>query len=228
MNPGNIPNVIATFAPIIGILLFALPSYFGVIKQRKLIGLLILVVLGIYALAVETAAIKTGIPYGRFSYTDVLGPKLLGTTPWAVAFAYPPILLIAFWLASKFTRHFPRVILTAIFATIVDVVLDPAIVKLEFWKWDSPGSFYGVPLINFAGWLLSGLIGALILHILWGKAERVKAPVAYSGFAILLFWTGVNAGIAQKIPFGVGAAYALLIFAVIFLEKQQFKNEHEN
>ncbi len=227
MNLENVPNVIALIAPIIGIILFAVPSYFGVLKQRKTLGLFILIILGVYALAVETAAIKTGFPYGSFSYTDVLGPKLLDTTPWAVAFAYPPILLGAFWLASKFTRSFPRIILAAIFATIVDVVLDPAIVKLEFWAWETPGAFYGVPWINFAGWLLSGLVGAFILHILWGKDHRVKAPVAYSGLSVLLFWTGVNAGVAQKIPFGIGAAYALLILIIIIIEKQQFKGEDE-
>ncbi len=227
MNLENVPAAIASIAPAIGIALFAVPSYLGVLKQKKFTGLLLLIVLGVYALAIETAAIKTGYPYGSFTYTDILGPKLLGTTPYAVALAYPPILLVAFWFASKFTRNFGRVILTAIFATLIDVVLDPATVKLEFWKWETPGIFYGVPLINFAGWLLTGLIGATIIHIFWGKAERVKATVAYSGLAVLLFWTGVNAGIAQKIPLGVGAVYALVLLGVIVLEKQQFKDSGE-
>ncbi|MDZ7786378.1 MAG: carotenoid biosynthesis protein [Candidatus Saccharibacteria bacterium] len=223
----NVPNVVITFAPLVGILLFAAPSYFAIIRQRKLTGIIILVALGIYALAIETVAIKTGLPYGEFTYTNTLGPKLLDTTPYAVALAYPPILLMGFWLASKFTRNFRRVFIAAIFATLVDVVLDPATVKLEFWSWAEAGSFYGVPWINFIGWLLTGIIGATILHFLWGKAERVKAPVAYSGFGVLLFWTGVNAGIDQKVPLAVGAVYSLIILGIILLEKQQFKNEHE-
>jgi len=227
VNVENVPDTIAAIAPMIGILLFALPGYIGVLKQKKVVGLLIIIILGIYALAIETIAIKTGFPYGNFTYTDVLGAKLLDTTPWVVAFAYPPILLFGFWFASKFTRKFGRVIITAIFATLVDVVLDPATVKLQFWAWDTPGFFYGVPSINFAGWLLSGLIGGLLLHILWGKSQRVKAQVAYSGLAVLLFWTGVNAGIGQHIPFAIGAFYSLVIIGVVLLEKQQFKNEIE-
>lgn len=226
MFPEKVPEVIAAFAPLVGIALFAVPSYYGVIKQKKLVGLLILIILGLYALAIETFAIKTGLPYGEFSYTNALGPKLLDTTPWAVALAYPPILLIAFWFASKFTRGFGRIFITAIFATLVDVVLDPAVVSLDFWAWESPGAFYGVPLINFIGWIVTSLIGATFLHAIWGKADRVKAPVAYSGLAVLLFWTGVNAGISQVIPLGIGAIYALVVLAVIILEKQQFKDDH--
>ena len=224
----KLPDTIAVIAPLFGVALFALPSYYGVLKQRKVLGLVILVALGAFALAFETLALKIGVPYGDFSYTDALGSKLLGTTPWIVALAYPPILLVGFWFASKFTRSFARVILTAVFATMIDLVLDPATVKLEFWMWDSPGPYFGVPIINFVGWLVSGFIGGLILHALWGKSERVKAPVAYSGLAVLLFWTGVNAGVGQLVPFGIGILFSIVVLVVLILEKQQFKNEHSS
>ena len=220
-------DTLATIGPLLGVILFALPSYFGVLKQKKMVGLIILLFLSAYALVIETGAIKTGIPYGNFDYTDILGPKLLDTTPWAVAFAYPPVLLVAFWFASKFTRKFGRVFITAILATIIDIVLDPATVKLQFWQWKTPGAFYGVPWINFAGWLATAFIGAFIVHLLWGKAQRVKASVAYSGLAVLLFWTGVNAGVNQYIPLGIGAFYSLVILVVLIIEKQQFKDETE-
>lgn len=223
MNLPYVSDAIARVAPVIGIVLFALPSFVGIVRQRKFIGLVIFVVLGVFALAIETFALKTGLPYGDFSYTDTLGSKLFDTTPWAVALAYPPVLLSSFWFASKFTRSFGRVVITAILATLVDVVLDPATVTLQFWSWETPGPFYGIPIMSFIGWLVSALLGGLLLHILWGKEQRVKAPVAYSGLAILLFWTGVNAGVQQYIPLGIGAVYSLVIVAVLILEKQQFK-----
>lgn len=225
MNLQNVPESIASIAPLIGIVLFALPSYIGVLKQKKFLGLVILAALGLYALAVKTLAVKTGLPYGNFHYTDTLGQKLFDTTPWVVALAYPLVLLISFWFASKFTRSFGRVIIAAILATLLDVVLDPATVTLQFWEWETPGPFYGVPIINFIGWLATSFIGAVLLHFLWGKEQRVKASLAYSGFALLLFWTGVNAGVAQYIPLGVGTVYSLAVLIVIILEKQQFKEE---
>lgn len=33
-----------------------------------------------------------------------------------------------------------------------DLALDPVAVVLGLWSWDSPGPYYGVPWLNFAGW----------------------------------------------------------------------------
>lgn len=220
----KVPDAIIACAPLAGVILFALPSYYGLLKQRKFIGLLIIVVLGLYALFVETLAVKTGAPFGTYSYTDILGIKLLDTTPLAVAFVYPPILLVTFWFASKFTRNLGRVFITALLSALFYAILSPATVKLELLEWEAGGGFYGAPWLSLVGWLAVGLVGGLIVHGLWGKEQRVKAPVAYSGLAVLLFWTGVNAGVSQHIPLGIGALYSLLVIGIIVLEKQQFKD----
>lgn len=153
----------------------------------------------------------TGFPYGDFTYTNVLGNKIFGLTPWTVAFAYPPILLLAYTIARSLVTRFNRQLkgkyavllrtagLTALFAAACDIALDPAAVSLGFWYWDKPGWFYGVPLVNFAGWLLSGFVGGLILHLLWGKAD-IKPALGYSGLAILWFWTAVNMWLGQWVP----------------------------
>ncbi|MDZ7744569.1 MAG: carotenoid biosynthesis protein [Candidatus Saccharibacteria bacterium] len=217
---------ISAIAPIVVMSLFALPAFIGVLKQRGfLLGTVILLVLAGFTLAYETLALKTGLPQGTFSYADGLGPKLLETTPWTVIFVYPPILLGAFWFASKFTKGFGRVILAAIFATVISLVLDPAHVKLQLWQWETAGPFYGVPIINYIGWFIKGFIGGWLLHLLWGKHHAVKASIAYSVLAVLLFWTGVNIGIDQWIPVGVGALASLVLLIVLILEKRQLRRE---
>ena len=63
----------------LAIVLFSLPVVLGVIRwlgPRR--GAALLVGLGLYALVFESVAIATGVPYGRFGYTGVLGPPLLG------------------------------------------------------------------------------------------------------------------------------------------------------
>lgn len=215
----------AVVAPILAICIFAVPSYLGVLKQKRFFaGLFIIILLSAYAFGVYTVAAKTGLLGGNFSFNSTLGYKLFNTTPWVLAFAYPPILLVAFWLASKFTHKFFRVILTAIFAAFVNVILDPATVKLELWKWENPGSFYGVPPIIFASWFVIGLIGAWLLHLLWGKQLAVKSSVAYSGIVVVLFWAGVNAGVDQWIPFGAGMLGGLILAIVLIVEKHQLKD----
>jgi putative membrane protein len=206
------------------VVVFALPSYFAVIKTRgKKRGMLILLALGIYALLIESSAIHTGFPYGDFIYNDLLGEKVFGLTPWTVAFAWPPLLLLAFW----FTKSIKTInitdswwktgMFTAFIAMSLDLVLDPAAVYLGFWEWSEPGFFYGVPLVNFLGWLLSCFIGAVILNFLWGKT-KVPETLSYSGIVVLWFWTIANVFMLQVIPAVVGFALLYVFFRKIHLK----------
>ncbi|MDQ5886002.1 MAG: bisanhydrobacterioruberin hydratase [Patescibacteria group bacterium] len=210
------------FVSSIMVILFALPSYFAVVKtQGRKRGLLLLGILGAYALLIESSALATGFPYGDFIYNGLLGTKLFDLTPWTVAFAYPPILLLTYWFARK--RHNDNDRLKILFSTafdamIIDLVLDPAAVKLGFWQWKVPGFYYGVPLVNFLGWLLTGFIGALIIHKFWSKT-KVPETVAYSGLAILWFWTCVNIWLIQIIPAIIGLSFFGLIAYHIGLKK---------
>lgn len=206
------------------VVLFALPSYWAVTKaNRYKRGMLILFLLGFYALLIESSAIHTGFPYGDFIYNDLLGQKVFGLTPWTVAFAWPPILLLAYWFTRSLSglkltsKTWGIAIVTAFVSMLIDVVLDPAAVNLGFWNWREPGVFYGVPLVNFLGWLLSCFVGAVILHYLWGN-KKVPETIAYSGLAILWFWTIANVFMAQIIPAVVGFALLCIFFRKIYFK----------
>lgn len=198
----------------LSVIVFALPSYLAAVKSLgKKRGLLLLAALGLYALTIESLAIHTGFPYGNFTYTDVLGNKIFGLTPWTVAFAYPPILLLTYWYArQRHTDDFKIWFSAAFGAMLIDLVLDPAAVRLGFWYWDKPGFFYGVPLVNFLGWLLSGFLGAVLLHHLWGQKTRPTPHLAYSGLAILWFWSAANLWLEQWLPalLGIGMSAFLV------------------
>ena len=195
------------------VIIFAMPTYYAVVKTKGLRqGAVILLALGIYALSIETSALTTGFPYGDFKYSGVLGSKVFDITPWTVAFAYPPVLMLAHWYARKKTQKNVLVIVfTALFATIIDMVLDPAAVRLGFWAWVEPGFYYGVPFVNFLGWLLTGAVGALLLQIMWGS-KKMPRSLAYSGAGILWFWTAVNICLLQVIPSIVGIVLCAVVF----------------
>ncbi len=212
----------------VSVLFFAFPSYRAVLKDLSVKhGLIVLGALGLYALALESSAINTGFPYGNFVYTDVLGTKVLRLTPWTVAFAYPPILLAAYWFVrTRGVRNFWLVVaLTSVVAMIIDLVLDPAAVALGFWFWDTPGFYYDVPLINFAGWLLSGAVGAALLHYLWGHNPKPTPAIAYSGVAIIFFWSMVNLFLGQLIPVVIGVALCVLFINQMKQKKVQCSDE---
>ena len=174
----------------LAILLFSAPVVVGALSWLgPRAGALLLVGLGLYALAFESLAIATGIPYGRFHYSGLLGPPLLGLAPPTVLLAWTPLVLGALAL----TR---RTWLAVVLVVLCDVVLDPAAVSLGFWAWQDPGRYYGVPLVNFLGWVVSGGIAVLALRRL---PRPLPGLFARNLWLVLVFWTAVNTWSGQRL-----------------------------
>ncbi len=191
----------------VSVLFFAIPSYFAILKLlgwRR--GFVLLTIIGLFALFIESLAIKTGFPYGEFVYKDVLGNKIFGLTPWTVAFAYPPIVLLAYWYGRRRAKSVRNILVIATFTAVsIDLVLDPAAVKLGFWYWPGGGIFYSVPLINFLGWILTSYIAVSLIHAFLQKIPTSKLQsIAYSGLATVWFWTCVNVWLGHIWPSFVG------------------------
>jgi len=214
-------EAIAPFAVPAAILLLVAPTFLGVLKRRGLVkGIAIIGLLALFALAYETLAIKTGYPHGGLSYGDTTGSKLFGTTPWTIGLIYPVTVLGLYWLARKITSTGGVVVLSALFATGLNVIIGPALTFMDVWKWESSGPFYGLPLLSFAGWFVGVLFSSWIVHVLWGE-ESVHRSTAYSLFAIVWFWTGINVGVQQWIPAATGAGAGLLLFVLMSLERRR-------
>jgi putative membrane protein len=163
----------------------------------------VLVALGIFAVGIETFAIITGMPYGRFTYGDKIGDKLFGFVPWTVPFSWPPLVLGAVALASHIAPK--RLFLAATFILLLfDLVLDPGAVQQKFWTYESGGFYYGVPLSNFFGWLISGFIGVWIFTKLSDEPNNVPLPLICSVTLVLAFWTSVCLFTSLWIPAAVG------------------------
>lgn len=208
-------------AAAVAIVAFALPTYIGVLRLKGFgRGLVTLVGLGVFTLAVLTAAVKTGLPFDKFHFGDALGYKLLDAAPWTLAFAYPPLLLGAFWLARKVTDSKWAILLTTLFALGINIVLDPALTRMQLWSWETAGPFYGVPVLNFAGWFGVWLVGSLLLTRLWGDTPT-KRSLGYSLFAIVWFWAGVNLGLQQWLPGILGVVAGGMVIILMWNEKRR-------
>ena len=88
-----------------------------------------------------------------------------------------------------------------VLVVVCDLVLDPAAVSLGFWAWDEPGWYYGVPLVNFLGWVASGGIAVLALRRL---PRPLPGLFARNLWLVLVFWTAVNAWSGQWLAVLVG------------------------
>jgi bisanhydrobacterioruberin hydratase len=191
----------------ISVLFFAIPSYRAVLLlQGKKRTLALLALIGMYALFIESLAIKTGFPYGEFVYKDVLGNKIFGLTPWTVAFAYPPIIFLAYWFGRTVTKNTKKACAVATCTAVaIDTVLDPAAVKLGFWYWPSGGFFYNVPLVNFLGWVLTSAVSVYLVHAFFKRSKPSNLQGLYtSGLMIVWFWTWVNIWLGHLWPSFIG------------------------
>lgn len=112
----------------------------------------------------ETLSVNTGIPFGRYHYTEIMAP-FLGHVPVFVLPAYLFMGYAAWSLATLFcgvrTAALPaeavyRVpLVAAILMVIWDLSMDPLRATIEGrWIWIDGGAYFGVPVSNFFGWLI--------------------------------------------------------------------------
>ena len=218
-----------SFVSGINVILFAIPCFWASVRWLgRRDAIILFVVFGILALAIETSAIITGFPYGHFGYSELLGYRLFGYTPWTVFLGWTPLVLAAYAVASgaivgegrSIYSQIARVIVVAILLVIFDVVLDPGAVKIGFWRYEGGGPFYGVPVSNFVGWLFSGAIAGIVFELFtWWKKPLLPVPVQLtsSGFFIIFFWTALAFFAGMYWPLVVGLI-VLAIFAATYFK----------
>lgn len=114
---------------------------------------------------VETVGTLSGWPFGDYSYTDAMGPRL-GVLPLAIPLAWWVVLVPLWvqarrWGGSSIGACLVRVAAVAVGAVMVDLVLEPVAWQLRgYWVWAGEGgsAWFGVPLRNFAGWAATAAV----------------------------------------------------------------------
>jgi lycopene beta-cyclase len=134
-------------------------------------SLLIIFVILPVAWAAEFIGSHTGIPFGSYSYTDVLQPQI-GRVPLLIPLAWlmmlPPSWAVASLIVNnspRYSSHSHRVVralIAALAFTAWDLYLDPQMVLWNFWQWGKPGIYFGIPLVNFVGWIVVAFLISII------------------------------------------------------------------
>ena len=102
-------------------------------------------------LAAEAVGVRTGWPFGRYHYTDKLGPGV-GGVPFAVGVCWAMMAGPSWAVACRLSeRRLARAALAAGAITAWDVALDPRMVREGWWVWDRRGRYEGIPATNFLG-----------------------------------------------------------------------------
>jgi uncharacterized membrane protein len=141
------------------------------VEERRVSFRSILLILPL-AWLVEFAGSTTGIPFSPYVYTKAFQPQLGGVPliiPRAWLMMLPPAWGIAVMVVKK-RRYFSPLLVrlvrsgvAALAFTAWDLFLDPQMVGWGFWTWVKPGAYFGIPLVNFLGWMLVSFIFTFFL-----------------------------------------------------------------
>jgi uncharacterized membrane protein len=153
----------------------------------------------------ENMSILTGIPFGHYYYTSLLGPKLFNV-PLTIGPGYFSVGYLSWMLARVLIGAYeyrPRgwtvfflPLIAAFIMVIWDVTIDPVSSTVQHkWIWLQGGPYFGVPFSNFVpGWYITVFI-------------------IFQLFALYLYWFGdrgaeVSRAVVETKTFWYAAAVA--------------------
>lgn len=181
--PQAFPRTVLAASQIVPAVLFALIHGAKIHRFRGILGFAAISLTVGYI--VETVGVLTGFPFGRYYFTDGMGPKLF-VVPILMGPAYLGMGYIAWtmarviltsgdeddWLAASRLAMLP---LAASFIMVAwDFSFDPALSTIgRYWIWTQGGAYFGVPVTNFLGWFLANY---LIYQLFAVSLRRFSAP----------------------------------------------------
>jgi uncharacterized membrane protein len=181
------------------------------------------------SLAAEMTGTTTGYPFGPYSYTTQLGHLIGGRVPFNIPTSWFFMLYASLAICGRLIAarddsrtRWKWAAVAAVILTAWDVSMDPAMVTTTHWVWHLPttegapllrrvllsGFYYGMPLTNWIGWLLTGtLVARAMLAIV--PPSRWAVRVAPARLPLVLY--GANAVLPLLICAGRGMWWAVAL-----------------
>jgi uncharacterized membrane protein len=160
--------------------------------------------------AAEAIGVATGLVFGPYYYTDLLGPKILGVPPLIqggyVAMGYASFMAARVILGLTGSVQRWSILAVALLGAFImvswDVAMDPyQSTVYGDWIWTTGGPYFGVGIHNFVGWFATVFVFMLV-YLLYasryperpdmGMAKRRifwSAPIIYyalNAFGVIL------------------------------------------
>ncbi|OHV36123.1 hypothetical protein BCD49_20795 [Pseudofrankia sp. EUN1h] len=139
----------------------------------------------VVAFALEASSVASGFPFGHYEHFTG-GPRLLDI-PLVVPSAYFAYGWIAWVLACVIVRGDPHRpagaerLTTPLVATVIltgwDFTFDAVFATVRSqYRYDDPGGYFGVPVSNFLGWLLTGWIISQVFALVEPRVSAAAPP----------------------------------------------------
>jgi putative membrane protein len=143
----------------------------------------------------EEVGVVSGLVYGPYHYTSALGPWL-GSVPVLIPLAWFMMVYPSYVIANLVVDGRPigstggrrHVVGLALLGALLmagwDLVVDPLFSgsMVRAWVWERGGPWYGVPLQNYLGWIVT----TFTIYLLYRSVERRWAgqPIESRGAAL--------------------------------------------
>ena len=170
--------------------------------------------------AVEYIGVTTGVPFGRYAYTDVLGGLVAGV-PVAMALAWY-VTVVSTWRIAQRLAERPAgrsavgvALLSGALTVILDVALEPmAAMITRYWVWEGDR----VPTANYASWFAFSFAATWLLEKSSGQPQEHPGLYLNGLMVYLMQWVlfALTAAVGGQVQPAVVSAAGLLAFALIF------------
>ncbi len=195
----------------------------------------------------EFSSTRIGIPFGLYHYTGTTrGRELfIADVPLMDCLSFTFLAYAAFCLARAALagRRVPAPALalgSGVLMMLLDVVIDPLAVRGDRWflgrifYYPEGGIYFGVPLSNFAGWVIVGAVGVggFVCWSGWREAGLKRAPArdpwgvrTWPGialyYAVLTFNLGLTGWIGEWVLLAAGAGVHAVTAAIMWSVSQR-------
>jgi len=179
-------------------------------------ALAIFAVAFVISLGSELLGTSTGYPFGPYSYTTQLGYRVLGLVPFNIPTSWFFMIYCSLAICGRLLPAPPAgggsdgidsarnkwkwAVVAGLVLTAWDVSMDPAMVATTHWLWHLPPAagqsalgrfftgdlFYGMPLTNWLGWILTGTVVARAMLAIVPPSAFARR-VSPSNFPLVLY-----------------------------------------
>ena len=163
------------------------------------------------ALGAELVGTSVALPFGDYTYSGMLGYRVLGLVPFPIPLSWFYMLVGSLVIVARIAHaaddrrtRWRWALGAGLLMVAWDISMDPAMVNTGHWLWGSGAvfreagipkwlaafftddAFYGMPLSNWFGWLLTAnLIARVMLAIV--PPSRIRAGLSSSSLPVALY-----------------------------------------
>lgn len=160
----------------------------------------------------ENVGVRTGLPFGHYYFTDLMGPKLL-VVPILLGGAYIGMGYVSWTLSRLILGQAESpisgstVFTVPLIASFLMVAWDLAMdsiwsTVMHAWIWQQGGAYFGVPLSNFLGWYLTNFVIFLTFALCLKRRplQAAALPPAYWHLAVAFYAVSAAGNLVLLIP----------------------------